>query len=53
MLGNFLTTSLIDDSSDLSDKNEGFEFESPHAYVKKSKEFQDVDNTLFAHRKPF
>lgn len=34
MLGNFLMTSLIDDSSDLSDKNAGLEFASPHAYVK-------------------
>lgn len=31
MLGNFFTTNLMDDSNDLSDKNAGFEFASPHA----------------------
>ena len=33
MFGNFLTTSLMDDSNDLSDKNAGFEFASPHACI--------------------
>ena len=32
MFGNFLTTSFIVDSSDLSDRNEGFELASPQAY---------------------
>lgn len=32
MFGNFLMTSLIEDSKVLSDKNAGFEFASPQAY---------------------
>ena len=33
-LGNFLTTVLILDSSDLSDRKDGFDFVSPHAAQK-------------------
>lgn len=31
MFGNFLMTSLMEDSNVLSDRNAGFEFASPHA----------------------